>query len=92
MEIRFTYADGREATAMVLPIDRIMFERQFSVSIMSAMQVDQREEHFLWLGWHALQRTGQADPDFDRWLGQVADYGTGTEPEVPSDPVANTGS
>ena len=92
MEIRFKYADGREVTANVLPVDRIMFERTFSLSVMGAVQGEQREEHFLWLGWHALQRTGQADPDFDKWLLLVADYGTGTEPEVPSGPVANTGS
>lgn len=91
MEIQFTYTDGRSTTARILPIDRIMFERHFHTSLMSAASHDQREEHFLWLGWHALNRVGQADGDFDRWLAMVAQYDTGGDPEVPTDPVANTG-
>lgn len=92
MQIQFTFTDGRTVAAKVLPIDRIMFERKFSTSVMQAATVDQREEYFLWLGWHALHRQGQASEDFDSWLGTVADYDSGGDPEVPSDPVANTGS
>jgi hypothetical protein len=92
MQITFTFADGRTVAAKVLPIDRIMFERKFSTSVIQAATVDQREEYFLWLGWHALNRQGQASDDFDAWLATVADYETGVEAEVPSDPVANTGS
>lgn len=91
MEIRFTYTDGRTAVAKILPVDRIMFERHFSTSLVSAAAHDQREEHFLWLGWHALNRMGQADSDFDRWLVSVEAYDTGGEPEVPTDPVASIG-
>ena len=92
MQITFTFADGRTVAARVLPIDRIMFERKFSISVMSAATVDQREEYFLWLGWHALHRQGQASEDFDAWLNTVTDYEAGSEAEVPSDPVVNTGS
>lgn len=92
MQIEFTYADGRTATARILPIDRIMFERKFQTSVVTAVSVDQREEYLFWLGWHALHRQGQADSNFDQWLAMVSDYEAGSDPEVPSDPVANTGS
>lgn len=92
MQLVFTYADGRTATAQILPIDRIMFERKFQTSVVTAVSVDQREEYLFWLGWHALNRMGQADSNFEQWLALVSDYEAASEPEVPSDPVANTGS
>ena len=91
MEVQFTYTDGRTATARILPVDRIMFERHFHRSLGHAAATDQREEHYLWLCWHSLNRMSQADGDFDKWLAMVESYETGDDPEVPTVPVANTG-
>ena len=87
-DITITYADGSTDSVRVLPADRVAFERQFSIAVFSA----EREEHVLWLYWHALKRNGRASADFDAWLSSVTEYGNPQEPEVPSVPVASTGS
>lgn len=89
MEIQFTYMDGQKVDARILPIDRIMFERKFHLSAIIALTVERKEEHFLWLGWHALNRQGQAGTDFDAWLASVTDYDAAQDPEVPTDAAAS---
>jgi len=90
MELKFVYGDGTVAEARILPIDRIMFERKFGSSVITSFGADMREEHLIWLGWHALRRQGQASDDFDAWLEQLADYETPREPDPPTVPAAST--
>lgn len=90
MDLRFIYADGSSQDVRVLPVDRIMFERKFSRSVISSFSDDMHEEHLLWLGWHALNRQGKASGDFDAWLAQVSDYETQREPDLPTEAAAST--
>jgi hypothetical protein len=90
MELQFQYADGTVANVRVLPIDRIMFERNFGRSVHATFTGEPLEEHLFWLGWHALKREGKAADDFDVWLSTVADYETQTEPDPPTEATAST--
>lgn len=73
---------GSEQTASILPIDRVMFEREFGKSV-SSLAREEREEYFLWLSWHALKREGVTAASFDDWLATVADYSPEGEDTAP---------
>jgi hypothetical protein len=90
MNLEFKYADGTVVDVRVLPIDRIMFERKYGVSVISSFTGDMHEEHLMWLGWHALKRGGRTTDEFDTWLAAVEDYETQKEPDPPTEPAAST--
>lgn len=72
-KIIVTNPQGEASAATVLPIDRVMFERQFGKSVGSIAR-EEREEFFLWLAWHAFKRSGTTGLEFDPWLATVADW------------------
>ena len=90
MNLEFKYSDGTVVEVRVLPIDRIMFERKFGTSVIRSFTGDMHEEHLMWLGWHALKRTGRAGDDFDVWLASIEDYETPKEPDPPTEAAAST--
>lgn len=83
-----TSLDGKEVTATILPVDRVMFERQYGRSV-GAIAKEEREEFFLWLAWHALKREGTVKTEFDDWLADVNDYSAEEEAPVPLDQAAS---
>jgi hypothetical protein len=87
-KVIITNVDGSSASATILPIDRVMFERQFGRGV-GAIAKEEREEFLLWVSWHALKRQGFTAADFDGWLATVADYDSEADDLPPSDPAAS---
>lgn len=86
-KVIITSTDGQSHAAAILPIDRVMFERQFGRGV-GAIAKEEREEYLLWVSWHALKRQGVTAADFDAWLATIADYDTEAEDVPPSAPAA----
>lgn len=80
--------EGTEVTAKILPIDRVMFERQFGKGV-GSIASEQREEFLLWIAHHALKRQGATVLEFEAWLVSVADYDSEDDALPPSDPAAS---
>lgn len=81
MRLVINTLDGVTHDANVLPVDLVRFERAFDTSL-ADMGDSPKMEHLLFLAHSALNRTGDADPDFEVWMETVADA-----PEVPADPL-----
>jgi hypothetical protein len=87
-KIVVTNIKNEQSAATVLPIDRVMFERQFGKSV-GALAKEEREEFFLWLAWHAFKRESVTALEFDGWLATVADWTVEDDALPPSDPAAS---
>ena len=82
IEFTITYADGSAAEATASVADQVAFEQQHDRSI-ARLADDFRLTDACWLAWHALQRTGKTQHDFEAWLDLVDNVEIGQGKIVP---------
>lgn len=70
MVISVNHTGGEVASATVLPVHRVAFERHFKVPFAS-LRDEPYEERLVWIGWFTTTRGRPNPPGFDAWLETV---------------------
>lgn len=93
IKVTARHVDGTAVDAVVLPVHRIAFERQFKVPFMS-LRDEPFDERLMWLGWFTTTRGRQGAPAFDAWLEtlEAVDIEVAEVDANPLDETASSGT
>lgn len=73
MRLAVKYADGREETVETTPRDIIEFERRYQTSYGAAFvsPTPGREEHWYWMAYSPLHRSGKDTREFEAFIDAI---------------------